>query len=257
MFSFSKDPERPSVLLIDDDLVSREVTATVLTMKGYSVHTAEDGAKALELLKGECHPGVILVDAQMPGLSGKELLDQLRKVSRARIFTVSGSRPAEDAIASADGFLLKPFRTEELEKLLNEPVAQPAGVVRTAEGMQGNQLPVVNPETLRVFREMMPEKGVRQIYSALSADLQRRARALEAAIHDGDDAEIRRIGHAIKGGCAVAGAERAARLGEQIEMGALENSGNQSDNWNRFLKELDIAARELQRMLEAEFPSLQ
>ena len=38
------------VLLIDDDLVSREVTATVLTMSGYTVHTAVSGAAALEML---------------------------------------------------------------------------------------------------------------------------------------------------------------------------------------------------------------
>ncbi len=42
--------ELPVVLLIDDDLVSREVTATLLTMSGYSVHTAENGAAALEML---------------------------------------------------------------------------------------------------------------------------------------------------------------------------------------------------------------
>ena len=45
------------VLLIDDDLVSREVAATVLSMAGYSVHTAEDGAAALALLTaGEGRP---------------------------------------------------------------------------------------------------------------------------------------------------------------------------------------------------------
>ena len=40
----------PTVLLIDDDMVSREVLATILTMSGYSVHTAVDGSAALSLL---------------------------------------------------------------------------------------------------------------------------------------------------------------------------------------------------------------
>ena len=72
------------VLLIDDDLVSREVMATVLTMSGYTVHTAADGDASLSLLAaGECMPDVILMDAQMPGVSGTERIAQLRQRTRA------------------------------------------------------------------------------------------------------------------------------------------------------------------------------
>ena len=69
------------------------------------------------------------------------------------------------------------------------------------------------PETLAQLREMMPEAAVRQIYAAIVADLARRIAALETAIANRDAAEIRRIGHAIKGGCGMAGALQAARLG--------------------------------------------
>jgi CheY-like chemotaxis protein len=68
MLDFGPPKDLPTVLLIDDDLVSREVMATVLTMSGYTVHTAANGAASLQLLAGgECVPGVILMDAQMPG----------------------------------------------------------------------------------------------------------------------------------------------------------------------------------------------
>jgi CheY-like chemotaxis protein len=43
MFNFAKEPHLPTLLIIDDDMVSREVMATLLTMSGYSVHTADDG----------------------------------------------------------------------------------------------------------------------------------------------------------------------------------------------------------------------
>ncbi len=84
MFERTSKDALPVVLLIDDDLVSREVTATVLTMNGFTVHTAEDGAAALELLTlrrtvpQALRPDVILMDAQMPGLSGTELIAELR-----------------------------------------------------------------------------------------------------------------------------------------------------------------------------------
>lgn len=257
MFRFSKGPERPAVLLIDDDLVIREVMATLLTMSGYSVHTVESGSKALELLqKGACAPGVILADAQMPDLSGKELLDELRKLSQAILLVVSGSRPPDDVIRAADGFLPKPFSIAEMERVLNGLNPQATEAASAAENSGVAELPVLNPETLRKLREMMPEKSVRQIYFALLADLRRRMTALERAIDDGNDAEVRRIGHAIKGGCAVAGAERAAHLGERIEMEGLDKPSNQPDNKIRFVRELEAAAQDLQGMLETKFPSL-
>ena len=58
---------------------------------------------------------------------------------------------------------------------------------------------------------------MRQIYAAVVADLDKRMQALEAAIASGDAAEVRRIGHAIKGGCGMAGALQAARLGALLE----------------------------------------
>src|ERR1700683_4909707 len=92
MLQRSSEGRLPIVLLIDDDLVSREVTATVLTMTGFAVHTAVDGDAALEMLaKAAFRPGVILMDAQMPGLSGVNLIAALRSHSKARIYVVSGS----------------------------------------------------------------------------------------------------------------------------------------------------------------------
>ncbi len=79
MFELASQKELPVVLLIDDDLVSREVTATLLTMTGYTVHTAESGDAALEMLASAmCQPGVVLMDAQMPGLSGTKLIRSSR-----------------------------------------------------------------------------------------------------------------------------------------------------------------------------------
>src|SRR5512135_2917839 len=110
MLSFDNRRELPTLLLIDDDLVSREVTATVLTLNGYTVHTAEDGPGALEMLAAKANPpDAILMDAQLPGLSGFELIRELRARTSARIIAISGSIPPAKVGAAADGFLLKPF----------------------------------------------------------------------------------------------------------------------------------------------------
>jgi CheY-like chemotaxis protein/HPt (histidine-containing phosphotransfer) domain-containing protein len=244
----------PTVLLIDDDLVSREVMATVLTMSGYTVHTAADGTSALDLLAGEeCVPGVILMDAQMPGLSGTQLIEQLRAHTKARLYAISASNAPDQVIAAADGFLLKPFAPEALTKLLEDHLAQ--SQPPAASGLDPDET-IVNPATLAQLREMMPEAAVRQIFEAIVADLARRIPALVAAIAKNDLAEVCRIGHAIKGGCSMAGALQAARIGALIEGGGIEVTGtgvNQVDNSAAVLRDLRAAAANLRRMLDAEF----
>src|SRR5208283_5762787 len=248
MFELASPKELPVVLLIDDDLVSREVTATLLTMSGYFVHTAEDGPAALEMLAAaKCHPEVVLMDAQMPGLSGMQLIAELRARSKARIYTISGSNPLPEVIAATDGLLLKPYDAEALKKLFFEQ--KPGSVFSLLDPNQ----PVVSAEILAQLRNMMPEPSLRQIYAAVVVDLGRRIEALAAAIAKRDISEVRRIGHAIKGGCGMAGALQAAHLGALLESTPLESQDNQLDNSAILLRDLRAAASALERMLEDEF----
>jgi CheY-like chemotaxis protein/HPt (histidine-containing phosphotransfer) domain-containing protein len=248
-----------TVLLIDDDLVSREVMATVLTMCGYAVHTAAGGEASLRLLEGgECVPGVILMDAQMPGLSGVRLIEGLRALSKAKIFVVSASKAPKEMVAAADGFLLKPLTSDGMQKLLQAQAPRstaPATPQPTASPVQATDAsePVISPTTLAQLKEMMPEAAVRQIYAAIVADLDRRIGALKTAIATGDAAEIRRIGHAIKGGCSMAGALQAASLGKLLESGILDSKSNQLNNSSIVVDDLHAAARKLESMLVAGF----
>ncbi len=253
MLNFETRRKLPTLLLIDDDMVSREVTATVLTMSGYSVHTAIDGAKALEMLAAEeCTPEVILMDAQMPGLSGTGLIAALRTRTKARVFAISGSNPPPEIAAAADGFLQKPFDADALGKLI-EGQAQ-SGVLSRLSRLDP-KWPVISPDTLAQFRGMMPEVAVREIYTAVVADLNKRIQALEAAIAKDNHGEVHRIGHAIKGGCGMAGALQAARLGALFEDTSGDTESNHLDNSMALLSDLRAAARNLERMLEAELPA--
>ena len=267
MFNFAREPHLPTLLVIDDDMVSREVTATLLTMIGYSVHTAEDGPQAIQLLEsGQCVPDAILMDAQMPGLCGAALIDALRARSRARVFAISASSASPEVMTAADGFLLKPFGVDELRLLLEQCAATSSGTEAATdpsdEGSsfdrklaQANAYPVVSPATSEQLRELMSTGAIQEIYTAMVADLSCRIAALEVAMAVGDAAEVRRLGHSIKGGCVMAGAMQAARLGALIESGAAESGGNQPDNNRALLRDLRAAARNLERMLEAEFPA--
>lgn len=233
----------PTVLIIDDDMVSREVMATVLTMSGYTVHTAASGAESLQMLHASVSaPEVILMDTQMPGISGTELIRQLRTKSKATIYAMSGSQAPATVTRDSDGFLLKPFGPEALQRLLQQHTQ--AVAPRREDGA-----PVVNTDTLAQWRALMSETAVREIYCAVTSDLERRITALENAIAHHDTAEVRRIGHSIKGGCAMAGAQQAAKLGEQLETG-----GDDLEYSASLLPQLRNATASLKSMLNAEFP---
>jgi CheY-like chemotaxis protein len=239
------DRNFPTVLLIDDDLISREVIATILTLNGYTLHTAEDGLGAVGMLsQAKCAPQVILVDVQMPGLNGAALIRELRAHSDAGIYAISGSAPPEDVRRAVDGFLEKPFSPETLQHLLDEHKAKPEKTELTSDE------PVVSPKILSQFRQMMPEATVREVYAAVVSDLKKRNDALGAAIARRDAVEVRRIGHTIKGGCGMAGARQAARLGE-----LLEAEGDELNNSTAIQLELKMAQENLERMLKVEFPT--
>lgn len=240
----------PNVLIIDDDLVSREVMATILTMTGYLVHTAGSGDESIVLLDTETfQPDVILMDTQMPGLSGPELIQELRARSSAVLYAISGSEAPAEVVNGVDGFLLKPIGPEALQRLLEKHAYE----VKSS-GSPGLRLapealpPTINPRTLAQFRALMKESAVREVYVAVVTDLAKRGGLLREALEQGDHAAIHRIGHSIKGGCGMAGALEAARVGEMIEAG-----GDDLEYIRSLLPLLETATRNLERMLDAEF----
>ncbi len=109
-----------SVLLVEDDASVRRITAQMLTRLGYKVTIADNGKKALAMLrKSGARFEIVLTDFVMPGMSGKKLAEQLSKLHKGtRIVYMSGY--VDDATAnaelSAEGgkVLRKPFGMQAL-----------------------------------------------------------------------------------------------------------------------------------------------
>jgi CheY-like chemotaxis protein/HPt (histidine-containing phosphotransfer) domain-containing protein len=245
MLGIGADRSFATVLLIDDDLISREVIATILTLNGFTLHTAADGSAGVRMLDEEkCEPQVILVDVRMPGLNGVELITALRRRSKASVYAISGSSLPKELESVVDGFLLKPFSPEAIQQLLDDHKVPPSVESSVEE-------PVMSPKILSQFRQMMPEPTVREVYVAVIADLQKRGAALEDAIAKHDAEAVRRIGHTIKGGCGMAGARQAAQLGARLEA-----ESDELNNSAALRHELKLAQQNLERMLEMEFPKV-
>jgi response regulator RpfG family c-di-GMP phosphodiesterase len=110
--------ESARILVVDDERVIREILAEFLALEGFSVHTVEDGEKALTELR--LHPyDLLITDLKMPRLSGLQLLEKIEQ-ERLGVLTVlmTGFGTVETAIEAmkkgAYDYLLKPFKVEEV-----------------------------------------------------------------------------------------------------------------------------------------------
>jgi putative two-component system response regulator len=106
------------VLVIDDEAVIRDLMVEILERAGYEAVGAETAGRALELLD---EVSVVVSDIVMPGLSGIELLDEVRRRRPSMpVVLVTGAGTYEnlsEAVArGADGFVMKPFSHPELQR---------------------------------------------------------------------------------------------------------------------------------------------
>ena len=112
-------PRRRSVLVVDDDPDVRGVLEEFLALKGYDVRVSPDGAAAVRELAGTA-PGVVLLDIEMPGLSGVDALPTIKAMAPATaVIMVSGTMNVELAkralAAGAFDYVTKPV---DLPRLL-------------------------------------------------------------------------------------------------------------------------------------------
>jgi two-component system, OmpR family, response regulator QseB len=124
----SQVEEGQRILLIDDDEEMGSLLMDVLGDDGYDVVQAANGAEALILLHRETF-AAILLDKNMPGLSGMDLLPGLRVIcpdSPVILITAFGdAHTAEEGTAKgARGCLFKPFRLDDLRAMLRNAVGQ-------------------------------------------------------------------------------------------------------------------------------------
>jgi DNA-binding NtrC family response regulator len=126
-----------TILIVDDDPEMRALLAEFLSQEGYIVEESTTGAEALIRLRKECFSAII-IDKNMPGLSGLDLLPGLRTICPETpiiLITAFGDAATymEALEKGAYEYLFKPFRMEEILQVLRralpsrEPTA-PSGL---------------------------------------------------------------------------------------------------------------------------------
>lgn len=128
---------RPTVLVVDDYVDALDVWSLYLRSVGFDVVTAEDGPRAIEQARTR-HPDVVVLDLELPGMSGFQVAERLRQQPGTRgipLIAATGysyARQLDRALAAGfDAVLVKPC----------DPDALVAEIRRLLEGRDAPRVP--------------------------------------------------------------------------------------------------------------------
>jgi CheY-like chemotaxis protein len=242
---------RHRVLLVDDDAVSLELMALLLAHEGHQVIRANDAGAALDLLSSDQagRPDVLLVDLQMPGISGGQLAEKVRALGSPGplLLAMSASEVQRQQLLAFDGFLLKPLAMGDLRRALKPKKRGRSPGVRVPH--PGRPVPppaeALDRSVIEKLLKMMPLQALLDTFSACIADTRACIHTLQNQAHLGED-QVRPLAHRIKGAASMVGASRLARLAGGLEMGGSKEAATPG-----VLDDLLSACSELERILLA------
>jgi two-component system sensor histidine kinase RpfC len=241
---------RLAVLVADDNPTNREVLGRILERAGHNVTLVADGDLALDALEAGSFD-IVLLDRNMPDLSGLETLQAIRLMTRGRerlpvvmlSADVTPEAKRECLEAGADSFVPKPVEAlrllDELRNLTTgkrqeAPRSAPAAAVSSADAE------VVNAETLSHLEDLGSTPDfLERLVGVFVADSLSLLAKMEAAVAARNFGEFRSHLHAMKGSAASIGTERLTRLCSRL--------GKYSD------AELRLQSSSLVRSLNEEF----
>lgn len=161
------------ILVVDDDKNTRRLMRAVLESANYTVSTAEDGAKALELLDKE-YIDLVLLDVMMPNMDGYAFTETLRAGnSKLPILMVSAKQLPADRKrgfrAGIDDFMTKPVDEEEM-LLRIQALLRRSQIASTRRIVIGSL--VLDYDSQTVTRdgksEVLPQKEFQLLFKLLS-----------------------------------------------------------------------------------------
>ena len=217
--------KRLEVLVADDNPTNREVLGRILERAGHGVSLVADGDQALDTLETG-HYDIVLLDRNMPGLSGLETLQAIRLMTRGRerlpVIVLSADvtleAKRECLEAGADSFMPKPVEALRLlDEMRSLTAGKPQEAARAAPAAAAVAAPSnaeeVNVETLAHLEELGSTPDfLERLVGVFVADSQSLLAKMEASVAARNFGEFRAHLHAMKGSAASIGTERLTRL---------------------------------------------
>ena len=234
-----------SILVVDDDPISRELVALLLGAEGHIVTKAASGTEAIRALKAaEANqlPSAILVDLQMPGMSGDTLAERLRNQVGVGVPILAMSATEPPTQGQFDGFLRKPIDTNVLASLLGSVTPN---IAAKDDKKSADESGALNEAMFQKLKSMMPEHALDEVFAVCIWDVRKRIPEMTRWLYEGEMKSLRVSAHTIKGGSSMLGATSIAAIAQRLELGSYKRGEGL-----KILEELSSACSELERILQ-------
>ena len=235
------------VLVVDDDIVNRQVIKLMLTKLGCTVLEAENGFEGLTMLQAEPRPDLVFMDCAMPVMDGFEATRYLRELEREKNFSpmpviaLSATTHEYDKEAcfkvGMNDFLAKPVELSSLETVLEtyRRPPQSAELLHGAPSVPASgatPLPYFDSATLLERLEGDRDIALKVVEIFLS-DLSNYLNDIVQAAQSTVPVELARKAHVMAGAASNLSAPELARQAKQIEAWA------KSGAWAEIMDALD------------------
>ena len=246
-YTLERRPEiaRPlRVLVVDDNVINQEFAAEAVRRLGHVVTTAESGVEALDILSKRTFD-VVLLDVQMPGLDGLEVVRRFRSVERGNrtpIVAVTAHTAREDrdrcAVAGFDAVLAKPATQSTLGAIIRDvtgttalpPIIPPGPADAILDAVGGN---------VRLLA---------RVRDAFATQTPRLLAALHDAVAVRDGEALFQTAHTLKGAISNFDVPHAIAVSVQLERAGKVGD---FDTAEELLPELESAIHQLEERIEA------
>jgi two-component system response regulator VicR len=121
-----------TILVVENEAPVARVLQACLNQAGYRVEQALDGEEALGKF-ARLHPALVLLDATLPGMDGRQVLQEIRKRSSCPVIMLAAAGELEERLAAlkqgADDCIAKPFAPAEVVARVHAVLRRPAHLV--------------------------------------------------------------------------------------------------------------------------------
>jgi len=208
---------RKTILLVEDDPTSLKLTAKVLRAEGHVVHIASNAEQALTALS-TLRPDLMLVDLQLPGMSGLELTRQVKQDAELNQITVvaltactSQDTKQQAHEAGCSGYLTKPIDPRTLAMRVHEYL----NGGRDDESTCTDTRPAAEPDPAS---SLVPESEMEEMRRSFLAEGATQSQQFLASLDLAFDANaLGRVVHQWAGSAGLLGFARISDLAREVE----------------------------------------